>query len=206
MNGTYVFNTNPTAPTEYPFTETVPYKYGSSSGGTYQSIRFYQDTNTKNLCMYYHYSDTSATAVYNFTTKKWLNDTYKTIIFDNQTVSESFYDWFIANTTLSSSATKTLSGTWTFNDTVNAPSTTLQQSINFTAYNKSMIYIKATPDPFTIVYGETASTNHVVYNTTSKWNYSIAGLQKVTFTSEQEVSDEFYEWFTANATGGGLSQ
>lgn len=89
---------------------------------------------------------------------------------------------------------------------MNAPSTTLQQSINFTAYNKSMIYIKATPDPFTIVYGETASTNHVVYNTTSKWNYSIAGLQKVTFTSEQEVSDEFYEWFTTNATEGGLSQ
>lgn len=98
LNGTYLFNTNPTAPTEYPFIETVPYKYGSSSGGTYQSIRFYQDTNTKNLCMYYHYSDTTATAVYNFNTKNWLNDTYKTIIFDNQTVSESFYDWFITNT------------------------------------------------------------------------------------------------------------
>ena len=102
LNGTYLFNANPTAPAKYPFTETVPYKYGSSSGGTYQSIRFYQDTNTKNLCMYYHYSDTSATAVYNFTTKKWLNDTYKTIIFDNQTVSKEFYNWVIANTTLSS--------------------------------------------------------------------------------------------------------
>lgn len=102
LNGTYLFNANPTAPAKYPFTETVPYKYGSSSGGIYQSIRFYQDTNTKNLCMYYHYSDTTATAVYNFTTKKWLNDTYKTIIFDNQTVSESFYNWIIANTTLSS--------------------------------------------------------------------------------------------------------
>ena len=118
------------------------------------------------------------------------------------TSSFAFRPHICIDTSLSSSATKTLSGTWTFNDTVNAPSTTLQQSINFTAYNKSMIYIKATPDPFTIVYGETASTNHVVYNTTSKWNYSIAGLQKVTFTSEQEVSDEFYEWFTANATGG----
>lgn len=99
LNGTYLFNANPTAPAKYPFTETVPYKYGSSSGGIYQSIRFYQDTNTKNLCMYYHYSDTSATAVYNFTTKKWLNDTYKTIIFDNQTVSKEFYTWFTANAT-----------------------------------------------------------------------------------------------------------
>lgn len=102
LNGTYLFNTNPTAPTKYPFTEMVPYKYGSSSGGTYQSIRFYQDTNTKNLCMYYHYSDATATAVYNFTTKAWLNNTYKTIIFDNQTVTKEFYDWFTANTTLSS--------------------------------------------------------------------------------------------------------
>ena len=99
LNGTYLFNANPTAPAKYPFTETVPYKYGSSSSGIYQSIRFYQDTNTKNLCMYYHYSDTSATAVYNFTTKKWLNDTYKTIIFDNQTVSKEFYTWFTANAT-----------------------------------------------------------------------------------------------------------
>lgn len=99
LNGTYLFNTNPTAPTKYPFTETVPYKYGSSSGGIYQSIRFYQDTNTKNLCMYYHYSDTTVTAVYNFTTKAWLNDTYKTIIFDNQTVTKEFYDWFISNAT-----------------------------------------------------------------------------------------------------------
>lgn len=102
LNGTYLFNANPTAPAKYPFTETVPYKYGSSSGGIYQSIRFYQDTNTKNLCMYYHYSDTTATAVYNFTTKKWLNDTYKTIIFDNQTVSKEFYTWFTANTTKTS--------------------------------------------------------------------------------------------------------
>lgn len=102
LNGTYLFNANPTAPAKYPFTEIVPYKYGSSSGGTYQSIRFYQDANTKNLCMYYHYSDTSATAVYNFTTKKWLNDTYKTIIFDNQTVSKEFYTWFTSNTTKTS--------------------------------------------------------------------------------------------------------
>lgn len=53
--------------------------------------------------MNYHYSSMdSYTSVYNYSTQKWLDDIYRTIIFDNQTVTEEFYDWFIANATIKS--------------------------------------------------------------------------------------------------------
>ena len=206
LNGTYVFNANPTAPTEYPFTETVPYKYGSSSGGTYQSIRFYQDTNTKNLCMYYHYSDTTATAVYNFTTKAWLNDTYKTIIFDNQTVSESFYDWFTANTTGGTEPVipdnTITAGAWKFKDipaTINGTSQINMTQI-FTYQSKGYTFAKMSIKNGTILYhlSATTSTGDSAYIQDShKW---ATDMQTIILPENQTVSEEFYTWFIANAT------
>lgn len=204
LNGTYLFNANPTAPAKYPFTETVPYKYGSSSGGIYQSIRFYQDTNTKNLCMYYHYSDTTATAVYNFTTKKWLNDTYKTIIFDNQTVSESFYNWIIANTTLSSSATKTISaGRYYFNSVLTTVSSDIDSNVDNNTFNFTLISNNAVRTRITYSTGGILNyydSNGNKYNTysASAWNNNI--YRDIKLASDQNVPEDFYNWFIANTS------
>ena len=101
LNGTYYFNTTLTTPPGTSYTETVQYKYHNGTGGTYNYITF--NSNSGALGMNYHYSSMdSYTSVYNYSTQKWLDDIYRTIIFDNQTVTEEFYDWFIANATIKS--------------------------------------------------------------------------------------------------------
>ena len=101
LNGTYLFNTTLTTPPGTSYTETVQYKYHNGTGGTYNYITF--NSNSGALGMNYHYSSMdSYTSVYNYSTQKWLDDIYRTIIFDNQTVTEEFYDWFIANATIKS--------------------------------------------------------------------------------------------------------
>lgn len=101
LNGTYLFNTTLTTPPGTSYTETVQYKYYNGTGGTYNYITF--NSNSGALGMNYHYNSMdSYTSVYNYSTQKWLDDIYRTIIFDNQTVTEEFYDWFIANATIKS--------------------------------------------------------------------------------------------------------
>ena len=101
LNGTYLFNTTLTTPPGTSYTETVQYKYHNGTGGTYNYITF--NSNSGALGMNYHYNSMdSYTSVYNFSTQKWLDDIYRTIIFDNQTVTEEFYDWFIANAAIKS--------------------------------------------------------------------------------------------------------
>ena len=113
-----------------------------------------------------------------------------------------------------------LTGTWRFNDILTAPSIDLEQSISFytiftpPSYSGEYTYkcnrIRVTSDTtlyyFTVVNilsdgtSVTINSEYPYYNSTNGWdtNHFDARIQTITFTSEQEVSDEFYDWFIAN--------
>ena len=107
-----------------------------------------------------------------------------------------------------------LSGTWKFNDRIVVPSNELTQTIEFTSYCDGQNNFKFTGISasswmtlFELRYYRTdISEWYLVYtrndegNTTSDIWYDNQERQKITFTSEQQVSMEFWNWFTANAT------
>ena len=103
---------------------------------------------------------------------------------------------------------KTLKGIWVFNDVLSAPSAELEQEIEFSL---STIYGTASATGFDVNLSD--SDVEVIFLGTSigdviAYEYEENGwrtdygddIQTITFTSEQEVSDVFYEWFVANAT------
>ena len=150
----------------------------------------------------YYKTSSASTNVYAQGYMNWSNSTYKTVDFGTteQMVTQEFYDWMVANATKAPSYE--LSGTWEFNNSINFPSKNITQNINFTLTDiatncKSMYagsgwnlvchYVEPTQS------GSTATT----INYDGSWYIS---NKTVDFgLTPQTVSQEFYEWFTANA-------
>lgn len=109
-----------------------------------------------------------------------------------------------------------INGKWKFNDAplTFASSVKFDQYANFTFELTGGSIGVATCDKIHIetnsVQFNVASTNpenavtYGGYYVYTRGNWIVdplgEGLRTITFTGEQEVSDEFYEWFTANAT------
>ena len=93
-----------------------------------------------------------------------------------------------------------LSGTWTFKDTLTT-SNVSEEAITFTANNQSYGKIQfVTVDGVDYVqfYHTTNGAMTVYYHDTKTW--ASDQYKTITFTTEQEVSEEFYNWFITNAT------
>lgn len=116
---------------------------------------------------------------------------------------------------------KTLSGTWRFNDVLTFPPSDYGKGFQFnfsceaeiqgeryTVFCNSVSLEHLTDNPFYFEWTSYAISGIgeyvdqiTVYSSENGWSEHYGGsiLQTITFTEEQEVSDEFYEWFTANA-------
>ena len=103
-----------------------------------------------------------------------------------------------------------LSGTWLFNSTIDA-SASINEEINFTTsnYGESLKFIriyteKSYVDPMIgQVYRlefDTETNNSRPSEYTTDMGWSPGGQIEIIFNSEQDVSEEFYNWFIANAT------
>lgn len=116
---------------------------------------------------------------------------------------------------------KTLSETWEFNATIEFPTssssaiTVLSQSINFTSNNATPRYDylnmeinhEKNPERWVLYYGyihpNYGNAQRPTYATgvNAGWEYDDPNLRTIDFgTTPQTVTDEFYNWFTANAT------
>lgn len=118
----------------------------------------------------------------------------------------------------------TVKGTWKFNDKLIAPAADIiEENINFTVnvdysffgtrityvgicngfeiyvdYTNLLNYIVVDSDPADI--GLSFPTNVSPYSANGGWDSTFdETIRTITFTSEQEASDVFYAWFTANA-------
>lgn len=103
-----------------------------------------------------------------------------------------------------------LNGTWRFNDVLTRPSAEMRQSIYYSIRTtvNDVVY-EAVGDYFQLyrgndenpacylIYGAEDVSNTVYENA---WSTEFGeGVRTVSFTEEQEVSAEFYEWFMSNA-------
>lgn len=120
----------------------------------------------------------------------------------------------------------TLKGTWRFNDVLTKASfynevyfdfqtvaiingesyklycNTIYQDVNEPYDSASLQYIAVSSIPDLSELGISFPLGSYVYDgSTKEWRTDLygEGIQTITFTEEQEVSDEFYTWFTANA-------
>ena len=115
--------------------------------------------------------------------------------------------------TIASTSQYVLSGTWNFNETVGIPETDyLTQEVSFTdVYGSSYDGFEVSvsrdgvlaPGTEYVLYIKGTRNGNVIspafYGMTG-WLDSTTTGRTIIFTSAQEVSQEFYEWFTANAT------
>lgn len=142
--------------------------------------------------------------VYDFPTNKWTDSNYRSIDFGTtpQTVSDAFYEWFTSN------AVKryTISGKWKFNEVLTKPTKSFIDVTYFYSsadewntqykiiggFHLGVMY-------YTYDDGDDASFDLYVYKFES--NSWLVEARIVDFgETPQTVSEEFYTWFTANAT------
>ena len=107
----------------------------------------------------------------------------------------------------------TLRGTWKFHYTLSVPNDSIAQHVNFTnthieandevTKNYSYLGVSVTDGAIMSIVYSSSSGEIFPYsdNNNHQW-YSGYGenVRTITFTEEQEVSVEFYEWFTLNAS------
>lgn len=135
-------------------------------------------------------------------THGWYSDYYseaiKTITIPNDTeVSEKFYTWFNANAKIYT----TISGTWIIN---NVPMWTYEhiQNVNFISNGKSYIAFNLhNGSSFETIryYYSGTEFDDAYYNEYDREWYDEA-YKTITFEGEQSVSQQFVDWFIANAT------
>jgi hypothetical protein len=118
-------------------------------------------------------------------------------------------------------------GTWRFNDVLTqygAVETVYEFPVNFKVFGDAAISVEVTCTKMSVLYTENSGGELQVLYEASEMNPDVSsalgmelpdsvyvyinrwytenwgnGIQTIIFTEEQEVSDEFYAWFTANA-------
>lgn len=110
---------------------------------------------------------------------------------------------------------KLLSGTWQFKTSVNLTND-VRGDFQFQTYNggdigyERMVVYADSGTRRILAYLRNDGTSIQVYNnyssgSTAGWNFSSPEYRNITLESPQSVSEEFYNWFTANATQTGGS-
>ena len=132
----------------------------------------------------------------------WKLESYKTMDFGSteQEVSEDFYTYLTANATQQETpTTQKVSGTWVWNDTLTAPSQTINQDL--TLENLSNIS--------DVTIGTSRGNTYVNFNGSDINAYSNGSWSNDSYktfnfgSTEQEVSEEFYNYLIQNAKKGG---
>lgn len=107
---------------------------------------------------------------------------------------------------------KIIQGSWFFKPTILAPSATINEIVSFTCgykgcncanHNLMSVQTISINNNLILTYENTEIFEHPIqkaYDRSNLDEFLDYGLRKITFSGEQTVSDEFYAWFTSNAT------
>lgn len=96
-----------------------------------------------------------------------------------------------------------LSGTYLFDEHPTSPTEELTQNVTFISnydetFNRIDVDISGdTPDIF--YYGDNSTLDGYAYRVEEWGGWETDDCRSITFDGEQSVSQEFYDWFTANA-------
>lgn len=162
------------------------------SGETYYAISVYYTDEDDADVMYWALNpewDGDRNPYYN----RWIDEAYRTIDFGStpQEVSEEFYNWFIANA--EEVKPKTVNGVWQFKAMPSVFHDDFMEAVNFTSYG-SVFSSMGVEGQVDVYYDDT----HVYNEADEIWQDE--RYRVVDFGDEpQEVSEEFYTWFTSHA-------
>jgi len=156
--------------------------------------------------LYYTFSSGSENTVYG--SLGWEDNLARSVHFEDTEVevSETFYNWFTANATEISSTgttTRTVSGIWVFDDTIDT-TPEVSQMVNYTSngVNFTEMGVDSASGMIGILFYTNDSNTNAYSGSTSTW--SDEAYKTVDFgNTSQTVSDDFYNWLTANATKSG---
>ena len=161
----------------------------------------------------YHYDGSNCEIISSGVTANtwWQNISNPVVDFgtNSQTVSQEFYEWFTANATPYEEPTYVLSGKWQFNEDLldNVNTDNIIQPIMFTTnnvqYTEMHIPFQDHYSYAVVVQNINGSWEPLGCKTEDQWSFTWFNneYRTVNFGAvPQEVSKEFYDWFTANAT------
>lgn len=133
----------------------------------------------------------------------WLEEAYKTITTsEDQYVGYDFYNYAIlGNQLVKQEATYKIKGKWDFNSKLTGIETStsyIDTEISFKYGNRQCSKIRNGNRYLAYYFDDTSAYDDVYNNNTSLWIYEDARLIDFGDT-EQEVTQSFYTWLTANA-------
>ena len=166
-----------------------------SSSANYIKIKMYSYTNNEAIRYYLNESDSNQV----YSSSSWDVASAKSIIINGG--ADSTNGMLIQFMYLNGKITKTTStmtaGDYRFNDVLSLGQSdfTGNISINFTSNNQTFIGMRLTAD--TLYYVD-ANNEIEVYNIGVNWLDS--AYKRITVNTSQEVSTDFYNWFSSNST------
>lgn len=168
-----------------------------SSSANYIKIKMYSYTNNESIRYYLNESDSNQ--VYS---GSWNVESAKSIIINGG--EDSTNGMLIQFMYLNGKITKTTStmtaGDYRFNDVLSLGQNefTGNISINFTSNNQTFNGMRLTAD--TLYYVVDSNNEIEVYNIGVNWLVTDSDYKKITINTPQEVSTDFYNWFSSNST------
>jgi len=208
VKGTWVFNEKPQPYTgvgaAYIYSDTTPPTVYVGEAQTYGIAAypaeggFIPEILEDGVGIYMWDLSAAGKSMYLYETESWKDEAYRTVTFTEEVaVDDEAYAWLTANAVQQvSESTPTVKGVWVFNQFYNPATGVSNVNVNFTTNGQTYSHIAFLNDGWQIWYtipGEVfaADDGEFWYN---------EAYRTIDFgETEQEVSQEFYDWFTANA-------
>lgn len=171
--------------------------FSDSSAVNYIKINIYFRSSTNNKKINYYINNTDKTQVYS--SSSWDIQSAKSIIINGGEDSTNgiLIQFMYLNGTLTKTTSTMTAGDYRFNDVLllGQSEFTGNISINFTSNNQTFTGMRLTAD--TLYYVD-ANNEIEVYNIGVNW--LDISYKRITVNAPQEVSTDFYNWFSSNTT------
>ena len=173
--------------------------FSDSSAVNYIKINIYFRPSTDNKKINYYLNNTDNTKVYS--SSSWDVESAKSIIINGGEDSTNgiLIQFMYLNGTLTKTTSTMTAGDYRFNDVLllGQSEFTGNISINFTSNNQNFTSMRLTADT---LYYATENNEIEVYNVGVNWLVADSKYKKITINTAQEVSTDFYNWFSSNST------
>ena len=169
--------------------------FSDFSDVNYIKIHIYSSTNSKRIN--YYLNNTDNTQVYS--SISWDVESAKSIIINGgeDSTNGMFIQFLYLNGKLTKTTSTMTAGDYRFNDVLSLGQSdfTGNISINFTSNNQTFTGMRLTENT---LYYATENNEIEVYNIGVNWLDS--AYKRITVNTPQEISTDFYNWFSSNTT------
>ena len=169
-----------------------------SSNTNYIKMHFYSYTDYESIDYYLNESDSNRV----YSSSSWDVQSAKSIIITGgeDATNGMLIQFMYLNGKITKTTSTMTAGDYRFNDVLSLGQSefTGNISINFTSNNQNYTGMRITAD--TLYYIVDSNNEIEVYNIGVNWLVTDSAYKRITVNSPQEVSTDFYNWFSSNTT------